>query len=134
MPAVLKSIYYSVDRANRTLILVKSITRDISRTWRRIEYQQQVVEAARLGTLRKPTENKLQLLIDKINGYIIELDQLSLQIAEFKRGIILFPTTAMRDGTTVSAQLLWKLGDTSIQTWKYADADLDERNWHRIHS
>ncbi len=97
-----KSRILSLEEANRMLPLLERIVRDIMKTWEQIiqkrtelEYLEKSPEAA-AATNREDQVQELKAdlnrLIDRINGYIREVEELGCFVEEFKRGVINFPS------------------------------------------
>ena len=66
---------------------------------------------------------QLNLLIDRINGYIREIEDLGCFVQEFKRGVINFPTLYV--GRKVF--LCWRPGDEEVRYWHELDESFTER-------
>ena len=63
------------------------------------------------------------MLIDRINGYIREIEDLGCFVQEFKRGVINFPTLYV--GRKVF--LCWRPGDEEVRYWHELDESFTER-------
>jgi hypothetical protein len=86
---------------NKKMPLLKRITQSIVDTWQEIITERQELEVLGRQVENKPKDEGLQAkfneakdslncLIDKINGYIKEIESLGGFVEEFKRGIINF--------------------------------------------
>ena len=97
-----QSSLVTVDDANRMLPLLEKVVVDIVSVWDEIIQKRTELECLEKNPIRVDSENtaqssqqlKLELngLIDRINGYIREVEDLGCFVQEFKRGVINFPT------------------------------------------
>ena len=125
----MKSKLVSIEEANRMLPLLRSIVDDIRYCWEQI-----IAKRTRLETLEKGQEgaeadagdtsggedevaqeitdvkSDLNRLIERINNYIREVEDLGCFVEEFKRGIINFPS--LYHGRKVF--LCWGLGEEAV--------------------
>jgi len=115
---------YTVDRANRTLPLVRRIVEDIVR-----EHERWHDAIARLDLLssssaapgeaeRTALEREVQRIARDIDQFQGELEALDIQLKDRRIGLIDFPTEL--DGRRVL--LCWRLGEPSVQYWHDEDA------------
>jgi hypothetical protein len=74
---------------------------------------------SRVGDLK----NDLNLLIERINSYIREVEDLGCYVEEFKRGIINFPS--LYHGRKVF--LCWGLEDDRVNSWHELDESYNDR-------
>jgi hypothetical protein len=120
---------FTIDQANKMLPLVKSITKDIQTHWERIILLRTEIECAfekKDITAPASLKEELDYLVDKINNYIGEVESLGLFVAEFKRGVINFPS--LRNGQKIF--LSWMAGEEVVEYWY----DLDEGFGDRKHT
>ena len=118
----------TVEQANKMLPLVRSIVSDIMGMWEQILtkrtelacIEKEKVSINRLTELKE----ELNYIIDKINGYIKEIEQLGCYVEEFKRGIINFPS--LRSGRKVF--LCWLPTDKTVTHYH----ELDETCNYRV--
>ncbi len=119
----------SLEEANRMLPLLRRIVRDIMEHWSLI-----VSKRAELETLERSgasadqsrvaeVKEDLNQLIDRINSYIKEVEQLGCFVEEFRRGIINFPT--LYHGRKVF--LCWRSGEEQISYWHELDETFHDR-------
>lgn len=121
----------SVTQANKMLPLLTCIVKSIVGTWDEIIQLRQKLEYAEKGApiavenRWNPEEIKeyLNHLIDKVNGYIHEVEDLGCFVQEFKRGIINFPTLC--NGRKVF--LCWVLGEDAVVHWHELDESFADR-------
>lgn len=114
---------YTVDRANRTLPLVRRIVEDIVR-----EHERWQDAIARLDLLMSNSdtvdlrvvalEKEVQTIARDIDAFQGELEALDIQLKDRRIGLVDFPTEI--DGRR--ALLCWRLGEPSVQFWHDEDA------------
>lgn len=114
---------YTVDRANRTLPLVRRIVEDIVR-----EHERWQDAIARLDLLMSNSdtvdlrvvalEKEVQAIARDIDAFQGELEALDIQLKDRRLGLVDFPTEI--DGRR--ALLCWRLGEPSVQFWHDEDA------------
>lgn len=114
---------YTVDRANRTLPLVRRIVEDIVR-----EHERWQAAVARLDLLMATSmdtvdlrivalEREVQTIARDIDTFQGELEALDIQLKDRRIGLVDFPTEL--DGRRVL--LCWRLGEDSVQYWHDED-------------
>lgn len=116
------------------LPLLERIVGDIRTTWDHIIQKRTQLELSEKDSRfdRDPErenrveELKRQLngLIDRINGYIREVEELGCFVEEFKRGVINFPSLYL--GRKVF--LCWSPGDPTVRFWHELDESYNERS------
>ena len=115
---------YTVDRANRTLPLVRRIVEDIVREHER--WQDAIVRLDLLMATSTDTvdlrvvalEREAQSIARDIDAFQGELEALDIQLKDRRLGLVDFPTEL--DGRRVL--LCWRLGEPSVQYWHDEDA------------
>ncbi|MBN1417263.1 MAG: DUF2203 domain-containing protein [Planctomycetes bacterium] len=127
----MESRIISIDEANRMLPLLRRIMRDITTHWERIIFKRTELECLEKDTAARTKNEKpiqmikgeLNYLIDKINHYIKEVEELGCFVEEFKRGIANFPT--LYHGRKVF--LCWKTDEDSVGFWHELDEGFNDR-------
>jgi hypothetical protein len=115
---------YTVDRANRTLPLVRRIVEDIVREharWQDAIGRLDLLLATNTDTVDlrvAALEREVQTIARGIDGFQAELDALDIQLKDRRLGLVDFPTEF--DGRRVL--LCWRLGEPSVQYWHDEDA------------
>ena len=120
------STTFTPDQATKMLPLVKSITKDVQAYWDKLVVLRTEIESAfKKNNIEAPSflRDELNHLVDKTNAYIQEVESLGLYVAEFKRGIINFPS--IRDGRKVL--LSWKMDEDVVEFWHELDETIDSR-------
>jgi hypothetical protein len=133
----MESKLITIDDANRMLPLLRQIVQDIVTNWEQIIAKRTQLEALEKGTgseiagldVRERDaqvqilKGELNYLIDRINNYIREIEDLGCFVEEFKRGIINFPS--MYSGRKVF--LCWKPGEAGVCYWHELDESFNDR-------
>ena len=137
----MESKVISIQEANRMLPLLRQIVTDIMVNWEQIIQKRTELECLekelRPSTGAAPTKNMeadrseaalelkngLNHLIDKINCYIREVEELGCFVEEFKRGIINFPS--LFHGRKVF--LCWKPDEVEVMHWHELDETFKDR-------
>ena len=123
----------TVDDANKMLPLLERVVSDIVEVWDGIIQKRTELECLEKNPIRvdecsvavdaQDLKLELNLLIDRINGYIREIEDLGCFVQEFKRGVINFPTLYV--GRKVF--LCWRPGDEEVRYWHELDESFTER-------
>jgi len=133
----MESRIISIEEANRMLPLLRQIVMDIIQNWDQIISKRTQLECAEkemalVSAKREPASKDasvlelkadLNYLIDKINSYIREVEQLGCFVEEFKRGIINFPS--LFHGRKVF--LCWKPDEAQVMHWHELDETFKDR-------
>jgi hypothetical protein len=116
---------FTVERANRTLPLVRKIVEDVvrqHRLWReKILELDLVASSARTGEPRgraEELERDAQALAREIDGFQQELEKLGIQLKDRRLGLVDFPSEM--NGRPIL--LCWRLGEPEVQFWHEVDA------------
>jgi hypothetical protein len=115
---------YTVDRANRTLPLVRRIVEDIVREharWQDAIGRLDLLLATNTDTVDlrvAALEREVQTIARDIDGFQAELDALDIQLKDRRLGLVDYPSGM--GGRTVL--LCWRLGEPEVQFWHEVDA------------
>jgi hypothetical protein len=128
--------YFTVDEANHSLPLVRSIVTDIVASYTDLHDRHQRLESvkrrnsASRGSM--PTEYNEELAqmetdlerdSEKLRGFVSELAALGVELKDSTIGLIDFP--GFIDGREVC--LCWKLGEAEVAFWHEVDAGFSGR-------
>ena len=134
----MESKVVSIQEANRMLPLLRQIVMDIISHWEQIISKRTQLEClekelpvpsgarAKEGDKARATAElkaDLNYLIDKINCYIREVEELGCFVEEFKRGIINFPS--LFHGRKVF--LCWEPEEAEVTHWHELDETFKDR-------
>ena len=111
---VQSKIVFTVEEANRTLPLVRSIVGDVAERWSDL-----VKVREEYGNSSPEHDRILRELAD----YIQELKVIGCHLKDFEQGLVEFP--AMIDGEDVS--LSWKLGEEDVRHMIRGDGESARR-------
>ena len=116
---------FTVERANRTLPLVRKIVEAVVRKQRtcreKIPELDLVASTERAGEPRErieELERDALALAKEIDGFQQELEQLGIQLKDRRLGLVDFPSEM--NGRQIL--LCWRLGEPEIQFWHDVDA------------
>ncbi|MEM7236099.1 MAG: DUF2203 domain-containing protein [Planctomycetota bacterium] len=132
----MESKIIGLDEANRMLPLLRSIVEDIMAHWEDIIAKRSELECLEKGLdpagggeapknpdAAQRLKFELNYLIDKINHYIREVEELGCFVEEFKRGIVNFPS--LHNGRKVF--LCWQPSEPTIAHWHELDETFGDR-------
>lgn len=133
----MESRLISIEEANRMLPLLRQIVQDIITNWELIIYKRTELECLEKGvepagggispeereTSLQSLKQELNYLIDRINNYIREVEDLGCFVEEFKRGIVNFPS--LYNGRKVF--LCWNPDETAVSHWHELDESFNDR-------
>jgi hypothetical protein len=124
MPPVVEADrrYFTPAEANRALVLVRRIAADIVRQYAHLGDLQEMLEAASACEC-EVVRGELLETIERLQSCLEELDDLGVELADWSRGIVNFPTRV--DGRCVL--LNWEPGQDRIRTWHEAEDGLAGR-------
>ena len=107
---------FTIDQANRSLVLLQRIVGDIVTEYDVLMELEELIETAeqtgRICEL-EAARQRLVTCVDTLQVCLEELDQLGVELRDFSRGIIDFPSSY--NGRTIS--LCWLLGEPSVSHW-----------------
>ncbi|QDU71249.1 DUF2203 domain-containing protein [Mucisphaera calidilacus] len=122
-PLISRVRYFDPHEANRALIYVRRITKDVIDTYKevirlrlRIEHQGHLDQGSNL-------EDSYKGVMIRLSDLVEELHQVGVEIKDFEEGYVDFP--AMSDDGELF--LCWKLGETDVDHWHHADIDCEDR-------
>ncbi len=119
---------FTVEEANELLPSVREILQNIQRSRRRLasyrRQAQQAAEAAEQGGGGMPGGSAYAVIITEFTTQMSELEALGVQLKDFDRGLVDFPS--LRDGRVVL--LCWQLGEgDELEWWHDTDAGFGGR-------
>ncbi len=108
---------FTLHSANRALVLVRKIVADLVAEYARVLEFQEIVEleAGYDGAPGLPAElrNEFRDAVDRVRGYIHELDAVGVEVRDFEHGQIDFP--ARLNGRDIC--FCWRLAEDTVQFW-----------------
>ena len=134
MPGTLAQLPWTVERANRSLPLVRRIVDDLVACY---EQWQGAVSAFEYATTRSRADQpdpeaealtaESQRLAEQIEGFVAELTQLGLECRSFDTGLVDFPGEL--EGRPV--YFCWMRGEPAVEHWHDIEAGFGGRQ--RLH-
>lgn len=113
MAAMSKSVF-TIEDANRTLPLVRSIVSDVADRWK---------DLVRVRNEYGNSSPEHDQIMRELAEYIQELKEIGCHLKDFEHGLVDFPSTL--DGAEI--RLSWKLGEENITHMSTGDGDDAER-------
>jgi len=114
---------FTLDQANRALIYIEPIVRDIQATYRQAVGIQQRLEFPVSERENRDLTEEHDHAMTKLSLYVDELVDTGAELKDYEMGLVDFP--AVLDGRTV--QLCWKLGEPAVTHWHETDEGLSGR-------
>ena len=108
--------YFTLDEANRSLILVRRIVLDIVDHYRRLRALHETYQALdEKGDAARAEEARQHYvdITDHLSALREELEDIGCELKDFEAGLVDFP--ALRDGHEIF--FCWKLGEDKIGHW-----------------
>lgn len=132
----LQAKQFTVSAANRTLPLVRAIVSDIVELYKDVRDRELRLQGLRRNSRRRK-ENSQDLYseevdqvqadldkdMDRLKGFVGELDQLGVEFKDYDLGVVDFPTTI--NGR--EAFLSWKAGEVAVEHWHTVDGGFQGR-------
>lgn len=114
---------FTLEQANRCLVYIEPIVRDIQACYRQaVGIQQRLAFPVSERESRDLTDEHDRAM-SKLSVYVDELAGTGAELKDYEMGLVDFP--AELDGRTVL--LCWKLGEAAIEHWHEADAGIAGR-------
>ena len=117
---------FCVEEANRALSFVSRVVADIVDLHDEVVHIRRTMERVELG-LHGADVNTLErdyrAAMERLRDLVRELDMVGVDLQDFERGVITFPT--LHAGH--HAALSWKLGEDEVRYWHDSDAGFDAR-------
>ncbi len=118
--------FFTIEQANRSLVLLKRIVTDIIDDYSRLLDLQEIIEIAEFdGDIDKceSTQDEIVEIADKLHLYIEELDTIGVELTDWTDGVVDFPFVI--DGREI--RLCWKYGENQVNHWREFGADFTAR-------
>jgi len=113
MEAKTKKIF-SKDEANKSLVLVERIAKDVAKKWKLILKGEDRKKKENLGDVQVKTRyrdlSETQLLIEDIQYHTMELAMVGAFFKDFNNGVVLFPAEQKGD----RGYYMWKKGQKEV--------------------
>lgn len=117
---------FTVDQANRSLVLLQRIVGEVVTEYARLMELEEWIDAAEKSgsaTQLERAREQLVITVDVLQNCLEELDQVGVELRDFSRGIVDFPAEA--EGRSIS--LCWMHGESEVSYWHEADEGFASR-------
>ena len=117
---------FCVEEANRALPFVSRVVEDIVDLHEQIVLCRRTMERIEMGLHggeQRVYEGEYRTNMSRLRDLVRELDLVGVDLLDFERGLISFPT--YHDGH--EAALSWQLGEPEVEFWHAQDAGLESR-------
>ncbi len=113
-----ETVVFTVDSANRALVLVRRIVEDIVRRYQdlmSLRAERELLAGAGPEVERRGADlrDQIEKRIDALNRLAAELGEVGVELKDWATGLVDFP--AIRDGKRVL--LCWRLGESEVAHW-----------------
>jgi len=110
--------YFSVDEANRALVLVRRIVADIVGGYRRLMDLQEALEAMQSQPRPACEEVRAELIgmVERLQDCLAELEEVGVELKDWAIGLVDFP--CLWHGRAVN--LSWQHGEPRVSFWHEA--------------
>jgi hypothetical protein len=115
-PVATPARYFTVESANRALVLVRRVVADIVSGYRRLMDLQETLEALQGQQSRARCEelrSELIGMVERLQTYLGELEAVGVELRDWSQGMIDFPS--MWQGRQI--MLSWKHGEPAMTHW-----------------
>ncbi|MFA5866101.1 MAG: DUF2203 domain-containing protein [Phycisphaerae bacterium] len=122
----LRPRHFTVSEANRSLVLVGKIVKDVLGLYCRakmIEEHYSVLDRETERQERLNLKRQYESLLEQLQAYNRELNTIGCQLRDWKTGTVDWP--ALYDGREV--YLCWRMGDSQVEYWHEAYEDFVTR-------
>jgi hypothetical protein len=122
----LRGRHFTVGEANRSLVLVGKIVKDVLALYCRakmIEDHYRVLDRETERRERLNLKHQYEGLLEQLQSYNHELNTIGCQLRDWKTGTVDWP--AIYDGREI--YLCWRMGDSQIEYWHEAYEDFVTR-------
>ncbi len=118
--------YFSLEQANRSLVLVSRITADILSDYQKVLDQQEILEVHQRrhqDSEATSTQAVIYDLVERLQSYADELLAIGGEMRDWATGAIDFP--CLENGREIS--LCWQHGESTVCHWHYNDEACSSR-------
>lgn len=121
--------HFTLRQVNARVPLMRAIARDINRVCGEIVEERRILQykESHPTANEEDSKNKLNYLIDKINGYIREVEELGGMVERFTMPAFSF--SALTNSAQVNkktCQIIWVYDEPRATLWKWPHNSLDE--------
>ena len=110
--------YFTLEEANRAVPYVSRIVADAAARFIKVTELKTLAENAPTRSERERAETEHDVQLEKLLGYVAELQHVGVEIRDLERGLLDFPS--VHDGREIC--LCWLAGETKVDAWHEVDA------------
>lgn len=110
--------YFTLEEANRAVPYVSRIVADAATRFTKVIELKTLAENAPSLRERERAESEHDVELEKLIGYVAELQQVGVEIRDLERGLLDFP--AVHEGREIC--LCWLAGEPRVDAWHEMDA------------
>ncbi len=118
--------FFTLDQADRALILVRRIVTDIVDQYARLNELQEIIESAqRSGRYDRARQTQEELLrsVQRVQSCVEELDVVGVDLRDWTLGVVDFPSIV--EGREIA--FCWQFGQSEIAYWHGVDRQCHDR-------
>ena len=119
--------YFTIDQANRSLVLVRRVITDVVGQYRHLLDLQEMIDDARMNSRSdasvEQAQREIVLVAQRLQECVSEIEQIGVELKDWSVGIVDFP--CIHEGRHVC--LCWRLGEADVEHWHYCDEGFAER-------
>ncbi len=117
---------WTLEGANRALVLVKRIAADVVEGYARLTELQEIIDSQHCGGAGAPVRDAQEEIVavaDRLRHWVAEMDAVGAELKDWASGIVDFPGRA--DGRKVC--FCWRLGEAGVAHWHEPDEGFAQR-------
>ncbi len=110
--------YFTAEEANQSLPYVSRVVDDITACYTRAVEIRRAIEHGRPAEGMEALKNEYEQAMDRLNMLIEELHAVGVELKDFERGLLDFPSVYQDR----EVYLCWQRGEASVSSWHEVDA------------
>jgi hypothetical protein len=110
--------YFTVSEANHALAYVRPVTKDLMDCYAHVVDIRRRIEKPGIQDSREHLEAEYETTMDRLSELVDELHQVGVELKDFERGLIDFPS--VHDDREI--YLCWQFKDETVCAWHETDA------------
>jgi hypothetical protein len=119
-PVASRRKHFTVEQANRALVLLKRVVADVILGYRELHDLQEALDVAQIGHRARQARfysDRLRNVVARLQTCLDELREVGVEIRDWSLGVVDFP--AMAGGREVC--LCWQFGEPRVMYWHEMD-------------
>jgi hypothetical protein len=118
---------FSVNEANRSLVLVRRVTKDIVSRYAELMHEntrrEELSRAAGMDEQLRRVQARIETLVEELHALHAELSEIGCVLKDWSEGMVDFPS--LKEGRRV--WLCWRLGEPLVEHWHELDENFSRR-------